>query len=84
MACEHCSHPLWAGIRCGICGRWADEKDQPSEALKQAWDAYQRALKEYGPADSTHTCHDQCQRPACVQAREQRCRCDDFEQKEQP
>jgi len=29
MACEHCSHPLWAGIRCGICGRWAGEGADP-------------------------------------------------------
>jgi len=28
--CEHCNHPLWAGIRCGVCGRWAeDPKDLP-------------------------------------------------------
>ena len=23
--CDHCLHPLWAGIRCGVCGRWAEE-----------------------------------------------------------
>lgn len=24
MTCTHCSHPQYAGIRCGVCGRWAD------------------------------------------------------------
>jgi hypothetical protein len=23
--CEHCSHPMWAGIKCSQCGRWYDE-----------------------------------------------------------
>lgn len=23
--CEHCSHPLWAGIKCSICWRWYDQ-----------------------------------------------------------
>ncbi len=48
--CDHCLHPLWAGIRCGICGRWAEEKmEEPSEALKQTWADYQEALKRFGP-----------------------------------
>lgn len=24
MTCEHCSHPMYAGIRCGVCGKWSD------------------------------------------------------------
>jgi hypothetical protein len=28
MSCSHCTHPLYAGIRCGVCGRWADEKEE--------------------------------------------------------
>jgi len=26
--CDHCLHPLWCGIRCGVCGRWAEEKPE--------------------------------------------------------
>ena len=72
MGCDHCSHPLWAGIKCSQCGRWYDEcrtcgkrgcEECMKEGLKQAWDNYQQALKEY------HTCHDQCPRPACVAVR---------------
>ena len=45
MGCDHCLHPLWAGIRCGVCGRWAEEKmEEPSETLKQTWADYQEAL----------------------------------------
>jgi len=72
MGCEHCSHPLWAGIRCSQCGRWYDEcricgkrgnlpceecmKTEPSEALKQAWDTYQQALKEFDCPRCGHCC----------------------------
>jgi len=23
--CDHCNHPLYAGIKCGVCGRWTDK-----------------------------------------------------------
>lgn len=26
--CDHCLHPLWAGIKCGVCGRWAEEVNE--------------------------------------------------------
>jgi len=72
MGCEHCSHPLWAGIKCSQCGRWYDEcrtcgkrgcEECMTAGLKQAWENYKQALKEY------HTCHAECQRPACVAVR---------------
>lgn len=22
--CDHCNHPMYAGIRCGVCGRWTE------------------------------------------------------------
>jgi hypothetical protein len=22
--CDHCNHPLYAGIKCGTCGRWTE------------------------------------------------------------
>ena len=70
MGCDHCSHPLWAGIKCSQCGRWYDEcrvcGKRGCDSLKKAWDNYQQALKEY------HTCHDQCPRPACVAVRNTR------------
>jgi hypothetical protein len=28
MTCSHCTHPMYAGIRCGDCGRWTDEKEE--------------------------------------------------------
>lgn len=28
MTCSHCTHPLYAAIRCGGCGRWTDEKEE--------------------------------------------------------
>lgn len=44
--------------------------------LKQAWENYQEALKEFdcprcghNCSQSAHSCHDQCDRPACVQTR---------------
>jgi len=58
--CEHCLHPMWAGIRCGICGRWADE---PSEALKQTWADYQEALKEFDCPRCGHNCSQSEQEP---------------------
>jgi len=54
--CEHCLHPLWAGIRCGVCGRWADENGDPSEKLEAAWDAYKKALKEFDCPRCGHCC----------------------------
>lgn len=26
MACSHCSHPQYVGLRCGVCGRWSDDR----------------------------------------------------------
>ena len=23
--CAHCLHPLYAGIKCGVCGRWTEK-----------------------------------------------------------
>ena len=23
--CDHCRHPLYCGIKCGVCGRWTDK-----------------------------------------------------------
>jgi hypothetical protein len=23
--CDHCNHPLYAGVRCGACGRWTEK-----------------------------------------------------------
>jgi len=52
--CDHCLHPMWAGIKCSLCGRWADT--EPSEALKQAWADYQEALKEFECPRCGHCC----------------------------
>jgi hypothetical protein len=62
--CDHCLHPLWAGIRCGVCGRWADENGDPSEKLEAAWDAYKKALKEFDCPRCGHNCSQSEQEPA--------------------
>jgi hypothetical protein len=53
--CDHCAHPMWAGIKCSQCGRWYDEcrvcGKRGCEGLKKAWDNYQQALKEFGPKE---------------------------------
>jgi len=23
--CDHCTHPLYCGIKCGVCGRWTEK-----------------------------------------------------------
>ena len=65
MACEHCSHPLWAGIKCSQCGRWYDEcrtcgkrgcEECMKAGLKQAWENYQEALKEFDCPRCGHNC----------------------------
>jgi hypothetical protein len=61
--CDHCRHPLWAGIRCGVCGRWADENGDPSEKLEAAWDAYKKALKEFDCPRCGHNCSQSEQEP---------------------
>jgi hypothetical protein len=63
MSCDHCSHPLWAGIRCSVCGRWADE---PSEALKQTWADYQDALKRFDCPRCGHCCSQPEQEPVAL------------------
>jgi len=65
MACEHSSHPLWAGIKCSQCGRWYDEcrtcgkrgcEECMKAGLKQAWENYQEALKEFECPRCGHCC----------------------------
>ena len=65
MGCDHCSHPLWAGIKCSQCGRWYDEcrtcgkrgcEECMKAGLKQAWENYQEALKEFDCPRCGHNC----------------------------
>lgn len=39
--CTHCSHPLYAAIRCSSCGRWSDEKERTESALQRLSDFHQ-------------------------------------------
>lgn len=65
MGCEHCSHPLWAGIKCSQCGRWYDEcrtcgkrgcEECMKAGLKQAWENYQEAIKRFDRPRCGHNC----------------------------
>lgn len=44
MTCTHCTHPLYAAIRCSVCGRWSN-KLTPEEIaeLRQG----KKAIAEY-------------------------------------
>jgi len=75
MGCEHCSHPLWAGIKCSQCGRWYDEcrvcgkrgcEECMKAGLKQAWDNYQEALKEFDCPRCGHHCSQPEQEPVSI------------------
>lgn len=23
--CDHCNHPMYCGVKCGVCGRWTEQ-----------------------------------------------------------
>lgn len=60
--CSHCSHPQYAGIRCGVCGRWADENTAEIKRYHKACQMALEALESHTTGSSS------CSRDAAIDA----------------